>query len=396
MPSLSSHSTAAPAAAAALLAAALLALTGLSPAAHSAEAARLAHVANFNSPIYATSAPGDGRRLFVVERGGTIRVLVDGRKLQKPFLRIPGGVSTDGERGLLSMAFAPGYRQNRRLYVFYTTPGGDLRVDEFRRTARSPNRARRDSRRRVIQIEHSARANHNGGQLQFGPDGRLYISTGDGGGAGDPNRNGQNIRSLLGKILRIDPRPRAGRPYTSPQGNPFVGRGGRDEIFALGLRNPFRFSFDRRSGALAIGDVGQRRFEEVNYRLRTQRPGANFGWNCFEGRNRYEGAPAGCELSFGRHVRPVLQRSHTAGDCSVIGGYVARHRSLGPLRGRYVYGDFCTGVLRSARLRVDGAVGNRRVPGAELPPGSLVSFGEGAGGRMYVVSRSGPVYQLRG
>jgi hypothetical protein len=358
-----------------------------------AAAARLDPVGTFDRPTYATSAPGDDRRLFVVEREGTIRVMVDGRTVGRPFLRIPGGVSSEGERGFMSMAFSPRYRRNGLFYVFYTTPGGgDLRVDEFRRDPHTANRARRSSRRRVIQVEHSQDDSHNGGQLQFGPDGRLYISTGDGGGAGDPERNGQDIHSLLGKILRIDPSRAGRRSFTVPRGNPFFGRSGRDPIFALGLRNPFRFSFDRVTGALAIGDVGQDAREEVNYRVRGQAPGPNFGWNCFEGTSRFR---QGCRISYGRHVKPVIQHRHSQGHCSVIGGYVARHASLGSLRGRYVYGDLCTGVLRSATLRVGGARGDRRVPGARLPSRSLVSFGEGVGGRLYVVSRDGPVFQLR-
>jgi hypothetical protein len=367
-----------------------------SPAPDEADAAQLDRIGRFDRPIYATAAPSDQRRLFVVEREGRIRVMVGGRKLRRPFLRIPGGVSTDGERGLLSMAFHPGYERNRLFYVFYTDDGGDLRIDEFRSARRSSNRAKRGSGRRVLQIEHSSASNHNGGQLQFGPDGLLYISTGDGGGGGDPSRNGQDTGSLLGKILRIDPRATRGRRYTVPRSNPFVGRRGQGEIFALGLRNPFRFSFDRATGDLVIGDVGQSRVEEVNYRDRSQRPGANFGWNCFEGRDRFEGAPSGCNLSFGGHVEPLIERRHSQGDCSVIGGYVARHGSLGPLRGRYVYGDLCTGVLRATRLPGAGSRGRREVRVASLGSGSLVSFGEGAGGKLFVVSQDGPVYRLRG
>ena len=347
----------------------------------------------FDSPIYVTAPSGDTRRLFVVERDGAVRVVRAGRKLKRPFLRISDRVSTAGERGLLSIAFAPGYQANRRFYVFYTDRGGDLRVDEFLRSPANPNRALRDSRRKVIEVEHSARSNHNGGQLQFGPDGLLYISTGDGGGSGAP---AQSTTSLLGKLLRIDPSRRAaGRPYAVPGSNPFVGRRGADEVFALGLRNPYRFSFDRATGALAIGDVGESRFEEVDYRLRSQAPGPNFGWPCFEGRDRYPGAAPGC-LSYGRHVPPVLQRSHSTGDCSIIGGYVARHPSLGPLRGRYVYGDYCTGKLRSAKLRRGGAVGDRRVRGASVADFTLVSFGQGSAGLVYVVSSAGRVFRLRG
>jgi glucose/arabinose dehydrogenase len=373
---------------------AVLAALAASPLLGEADAVRLDRVGTFDRPIYVTAAPGDERRLFVVEREGRIRMMLNGRKLQRPFLRIPGGVSTNGEQGLLSMAFHPGYERNRRFYVFYTDDGGALRIDEFRRS-KSGNRATRQSQRRVLDIGHSDATNHNGGQFQFGPDGLLYISTGDGGGSGDPDRNGQDVDSLLGKILRIDPRPSGGRRYTVPRSNQFVGGRGQDEIFALGLRNPFRFSFDRATGALAIGDVGQGRVEEVNYRERSARPGANFGWNCFEGSDRYEGAPSGCNLSFGSHAEPVIERRHSQGDCAVIGGYIARHESLGQLRGRYVYGDLCTGIIRSARLTSEGTRGRPDARVASVGSGSLVSFGEGAGGRLYVVSQDGPVYQLR-
>ena len=372
----------------------------LAVGASQASAASLRPVGTFNSPIYVTSPPGDKHRLFVVQRGGTIRVMRDGRKLRRPFLRIPGGVSTAGEGGLLSMAFPRRYPQDRRFYVFYTAPGGhDIRIDEFRRAPRNPNRALGSSQRRVLTVEHSAHTNHYGGQLQFGPDGLLYISTGDGGGEGDPGRNAQDRSSLLGKLLRIDPRRTAGRPYRIPASNPFVGTTGRDEIFAYGLRNPYRFSFDRANGALAIGDVGQARLDEVDYRLPTQPAGANFGWNCYEGSERYTGpnsVPGDC-IEGSRHVPPVLEHDITGENCSLIGGYVARHPSLGALRGRYVYGDYCTGELRSAVLRTSGAVDDRRVRGAAVGDFSLVSFGEGLGGRLFVVAQtSGKVFQLRG
>ncbi|HEV2075684.1 MAG TPA: PQQ-dependent sugar dehydrogenase, partial [Thermoleophilaceae bacterium] len=251
------------------------------------------------------------------------------------------------------------------------------------------------SGRRVLEIEHSQYANHNGGQLQFGPDGYLYISTGDGGGAGDPLRNGQDKRSLLGKLLRIDPRRAGpGRPYSAPRDNPFVGRAGRREIYAYGLRNPFRFSFDRNTGDLAIGDVGESAREEVDFRLKGQPGGANFGWSCYEGSLVYEGRGAGC-LNGGPHVRPVLEYSHSGGRCSITGGYVARHRSLKALRGRYVYGDFCTGQLRSARLSLSGATGDRGL-GLGVGEYDLSSFGQDTRGRLYVLRLDGAVFRLLG
>jgi hypothetical protein len=380
---------------AALAAAAVVLVAALVGPVSAADAApRLNAVGNFDAPIYASGAPGDDRRLFVVERGGTIRVMRDGDKLRRPFLRIPGGVSTDGERGLLSMAFHPRYQQNRRFYVFYTTPGdGDLRIDEFRRSAKNPNRALRKSRRTVIRIPHPGFSNHNGGQLQFGSDGLLYISTGDGGGGGDPSNNAQDRSSLLGKLLRVDPTPSGRRAYGVPRSNPFVGKRGRNEIFAYGLRNPHRFSFDRRNGNLTIGDVGQSEVEEVDFRRSDQRSGANFGWSCFEGTDRYKGGDDCIKGS--RHVPPVLERRHSqTGDCSITGGYVARHRSLGTLRGRYVYGDFCTGELRSARLDQPRARDDSPL-GVDVQDFSLVSFGEGPRGELYVVSIDGRVFRLR-
>ncbi len=291
------------------------------------------------------------------------------------------------------MAFAPAYERSGRFYVFYTTPGGSIRVDEFERKQGSPNQAARASGRHVVRIPHPTFTNHYGGQLQFGPDGHLYISTGDGGGSGDPRRNAQDKRSLLGKLLRIDPRPDRGDPYGSPRGNPFFGRKGRNEIFAYGLRNPYRFSFDRLAGDLTIGDVGQSRREEVDFRGAGARPGANFGWSCFEGSLPYAGRGSSCLRGQRGHAKPVHQLSHSGGFCSVIGGYVARHDSLGSLQGDYVYGDFCKAQLRAVRLRPGGSSNDRRI-GVDV--GALVSFGEDGLGRLYAVSLDGPVYRLSG
>ena len=227
--------------------------------------------------------------------------------------------SDQGERGLLSMAFAPDYATSRRFYVFYTERGGDLRVEEYRRSGENPELAVRSSRRGVLEIEHSRYGNHNGGQLQYGAGG-LYVSTGDGGGAGDPLRSGQNLSSLLGKILRIDPRrPTSRRGYSVPGGNPFVGRSGRDEIWHYGLRNPWRFSFDRANGNMSIGDVGQGAMEEVDF-VSSGRRGANFGWSCFEGTLRYSSCSAP------GHRPPVLQY-HPRGGSELLG-----HRRLRPAR----------------------------------------------------------------
>jgi glucose/arabinose dehydrogenase len=237
-------------------------------------------------------------------------------------------------------------------------------------------------------VPHS-RFNHKGGQLQFGRDGMLYAGFGDGGGSGDPDRNAQDLGALLGKIVRIDPRPGGG--YRVPRDNPFRGRSGaRGEIFAYGLRNPYRFSFDRATGDLAIGDVGESEVEEIDFLpaargARRPRGGANFGWSVFEGSRRFRSGTAP------GHVAPVVERTHDQGGCSITGGYVVRDRRVPGLRGRYVYGDLCDPGLRVARLRAGGARGDRRL-GPRVA--QLVSFGEDARGRVYAVSLAGGVFRL--
>jgi glucose/arabinose dehydrogenase len=289
------------------------------------------------------------------------------------------------------MAFAPDYAKSKRFYVYYVGNDGFIRIDEF--TSASPDRADPGSRRRIWLQEHH-RFNHKGGQLQFGPDGMLYFGFGDGGGGGDPDRNAQNLSRPLGKLMRIDPRhPSGGRPYGIPTSNPFVNRSGaRKEIYAYGLRNPFRFSFDRVTGSLMVGDVGQDEVEEIDYiknrrgKGKTPRGGYNFGWSVFEGRARYR------EGSVSKHVPPVTQRTHSQGSCSITGGYVIRDRSLGRgLYGKYVYGDLCDPKLRLAALR-PGRVRADRTLGPRVS--NLASFGEDGLGRVYAVSLSGPVYRL--
>ena len=352
---------------------------------------RLLRLGTFAQPTYLTSPPGDRDRRFVTERAGRVRVVLGRRKLRTPFLNITGAVSTEGEGGLLSMAFSPDYARSRLLYVYYVDRSGALRVDRYRRSASNPNRAERGSRRSVITQAHT-RGNHKGGQLQFGADGMLYMGFGDGGGGDDPDDNAQDLGTRLGKLLRIAPKPQGG--YRVPRDNPFVARAGaRPEIFAYGLRNPYRFSFDRRTGDLALADVGQNAVEEVDFlkasrRARRPRGGVNFGWDGFEGRGRN---PNGSSPSSAGHVPPVLQRTHGQGFCSITGGYVIRDRSLGSLYGAYVYGDLCDSKLRVARLRPGGARGDR-VLGPRVS--SLVSFGEDAAGRVYAVSLDGGVFRL--
>ena len=349
---------------------------------------RLLPLGRFDQPTYLTAPRGDRRR-FVVEREGRVRVVQRGRILGRPFLDISDRVTTGGESGMLSMAFAPDYAQSRRFWVYYTDNQGFIQIDQFRAAEGSPNRADPGSRRSVIRVPHS-RGNHKGGQLQVGPDGMLYAGFGDGGGGGDPDENAQDLGELLGKLIRIDPRPNGG--YSIPASNPFRGRSGaRGEIYAYGLRNPYRFSFDRRRGHLTIGDVGQNAIEEIDFVLGRSggvqpRGGYNFGWDVFEGRAPYESGTAP------GHVRPVLQHSHdSSGYCSITGGYVMRDRSLGRgWTGRYVYGDFCNGTLRVSHLRRPSASSRA----TRLSVSSLVSFGEDSRGRVYAVSLDGPVFRI--
>src|SRR3954453_3377147 len=251
---------------------------------------RLKRIGTFRQPVYLTAPPGDRSRVFVVEQAGRIRVVRSGRKLARPFLDIRGSVRAGGERGLLGLAFAPNYASSRRFYVYFTDNRGDIHVQEFRRRAGNANLASRGSRRNVLTIGHHEFPNHNGGSLLFGPDGYLWMGVGDGGGAGDQHGHGQRLSTRLGKLLRIDPRAAGGRGHRIPKGNPFRGRrGAKPEIWAYGLRNPWRFSFDRLTDDLSIGDVGQNAWEEIDYRpagLSAGR-GTNFGWSCYEGRHTY-------------------------------------------------------------------------------------------------------------
>jgi glucose/arabinose dehydrogenase len=350
----------------------------------------LKRIGDFESPVYVTGAPGLPKLLFVVEQGGSIRVLRNGRRLAHPFLDISGLVSFEGERGLLSVAFPPDYRSTGRLYVYYTDNSGNIRIDEFHR--RSQTRAAFGSRRAVIEIPHEEHSNHNGGQVGFLGN-LLYFGTGDGGSAGDPPDNAQNRESLLGKLLRIDPRPLGGQPYSIPDSNPLVGRPGRDEIYSYGLRNPFRFSFDAVTAAaprIAIGDVGQNRVEEVDYTTVAAASGANFGWDAFEGFAPYRDENSGTPDPGGTE-KPIFAYSHSRGGCSIIGGYVIADRSLPSLYGRYLYTDYCDGTLRSLVPHLNRAAGDRKLGLSVEEPGS---FGVDSRGHVYVTSLAGPVYRL--
>lgn len=361
------------------------------PKAHGAGVG-LKQIGNFDHPVYIAGAPGFPKLLFIVEQPGRVSVLRSGHALPQPFLDISDKVGYDGaERGLLAIAFPPNYAAGGSFYVYYNDAAGNVRIDEF--TRRAPTRAAPGSQRQVIVIPHPDNANHNGGQMQFLGN-LLYFGTGDGGSGGDPPNNAQNKEVLLGKLLRIDPRPTGGEPYSVPPSNPFVGGPGRDEIYSYGLRNPFRFSFDTVTAArprIAIGDVGQNRVEELDYTTVGAAAGANFGWDAFEGFSPYGDENSGTPDPGGT-TKPIFAYSHNrGGSCSIIGGYVVADRHLRSLYKRYVYADFCEGRLRSLVPHPRRAGGDRKLG---LAVSSPTSFGEDDAHHLYVSSLEGPVYRV--
>jgi len=335
------------------------------------------------SPLFVTAPAGDGR-LFIVERPGRIRIVKDGQLVATPFLDIVPDVGTGGERGLLGLAFHPDYASNGRFYVNYSDRDGNTRVERYTVGA-DPDAADPASAKLVIAIDQPY-ANHNGGMIAFGPDGMLYVGMGDGGSANDPQGNGQNPATLLGAMLRLD--VDGGDPYAVPADNPFVGRSGaRGEIWAIGLRNPWRFSFDRGAPRLYIADVGQNAWEEVDI-VPAGDGGLNFGWNVMEGTHCFRSAS--CDES--GLTLPELDYGHDQG-CSVIGGYVYRGRALPELAGHYFYADYCRGWLRSFRFDGPGSIADHR----EWPVGDFgnpLGFGEDAAGEVYIGSQNGTVYRL--
>jgi len=351
----------------------------------------LKSLGKFNHPTYVIGHP-TAAAVLVVEKFGTVRAVVKGKRRKQPFLNIRSkvGATQLNERGLLSIAFAPDFASSGLLYAFYTDQAGNLVISEFRRGG-SDLAADSGSERVLLQVPHPGASNHNGGQIQFGPDGMLYVATGDGGGAGDPDDSAQDPNSLLGKILRIDPRPSATQPYSIPADNPFAGGGGKPEIYSLGFRNPYRFSFDLTSPGdprIAIADVGQFRFEEIDYETVAGARGANFGWNDFEGFDPFAGANAPTPAS---DEKPILAYRTTSKSCAVIGGYVGRGSAPGAVSGRYLFGDFCNGKLRTLVPDLSRA---RRVRSLGVTVPALTSFGEGPGGSLYAASLDGPVYKL--
>jgi glucose/arabinose dehydrogenase len=335
------------------------------------------------SPLGVVNA-GDGtHRLFIVQRNGIVRVVTASGSLQAGnFLdvrSIAGGFSSGGERGLLGLAFHPGFKTNRKLYVHYTDGDGDVRITELTanatRTAVSVTTAKN-----LLEIEHSTHSNHNGGQLAFGPDGYLYIFVGDGGGSGDPDNNAQNLNSLLGKALRIS--VTGNGSYTSPPDNPFVGKPGDDRIWAYGLRNPWRASFDRANGNLWIADVGQAAWEEIN-REPAGAGGRNYGWPCREGKHPFRNAT--CP----NPVDPIAEYGHAGGNCSVTGGYVYRGKLQTDLVGHYVLADFCSGRVWTIPAGGTALTLHRDT---DL---MISSFGESESGELYAVDLAGgQLYQV--
>jgi len=346
-------------------------------------------VGNFTEPVYLAAAPGDTVRLFVVERGGTVRVLHHDTTQARPFLDLSGQIQTGFlEQGLLSIAFDPQYATTGHFFVYFTNPAGDIRIVRYT-VSSDPDSADEATADTILPVPHPGQANHNGGQLQFGPDGMLWVGTGDGGGTGDPDGNAQNKHALLGKLLRLDVSGASGGGYTIPADNPFAtDTSGAPEVWSYGLRNPWRFSFDRENGDLYIGDVGQNRFEEVDVSpTAVQRGrGANFGWDIMEGKHCYPNDP--CTTT---GILPVVEYAHGFGTCSITGGYVYRGSALPVMVGHYFYADYCDGSVHSIRYP-----GNTdQLDWQILSPGSQISsFGQDSRGELYIMSLRGTVYRI--
>ena len=341
-----------------------------------------------SSPVYATQPPGDTLRMFVVQQGGSIRILRRDTLLATPFIDLSGHIDAGGERGLLSMAFHPQYASNGRFYVYYTNPAGDIRIVRYVVSAADSNVADSLSGDTVIAVPHPGQANHNGGQLQFGLDGMLYAGLGDGGGGGDPDSNGQDLHALLGKLLRLNVDGASG--YTIPGTNPFVGdTSAAPEIWAGGLRNPWRFSFDRTKGDLYIADVGQGAWEEVNIQLAGASGGVNYGWNVMEGMHCYELRP--CDKT--PYVPPVIEYDHFGG-CAITGGYVYRGSRVPFIVGHYLYADLCTHFVKSFPFA--GGPTQQIYDWTTLldPHNQISSFAQDARGELYIITLSGSLYRI--
>ena len=348
-------------------------------------------------PIFLTAPPGDTARLFVVEKGGTIKVVNRlGSSLIGTFLDVSSLVSTGGEQGLLGLAFDPQYASNGRFYISYTDVNGNSVIARYL-VSSNPDVAVSTADLIILTLAQPF-ANHNGGMIAFGPDNFLYIGFGDGGSGGDPDGHAQNPADLLGKLLRIDVSQSAAPPlfaYTIPSDNPFAAAALGNEIWSLGLRNPWRYSFDRQTGDLYIADVGQGHWEEVNVNVSTgpgsAGKGVNYGWNVMEGNHCYPPATAICN-SVGMTL-PQVEYDHSNAECSITGGYAYRGAAIPALQGTYFYGDFCAGFVRSFRL-INGNVAQLFDWTTLRPGGNITSFGEDAAGEIYIMTSAGGLYRI--
>ena len=347
----------------------------------------LQEVATVSNAVFLTAPAGDARQ-FIVERQGRVRILQNGALLPTPFLDISGRVAANGEGGLLSLAFHPQYATNGYFFVYYTDAGNNIIV-ERRKVSGNANVADSGSALEIIRIAHPNQTNHYGGLVSFGPDGMLYLATGDGGGSGDPQRNAQNLNSLLGKMLRLDvANSSTGQTYAIPTGNPYAGQAGRrGEIWASGLRNPWRYAFD--SDTLYIADVGQERREEVN-RAPVGTGGINYGWNTMEGTACFV---QGCSQT--GLTLPFFEYDHGSNDangCSITGGYVYRGKAIPELAGRYFYSDYCKGFLKSFYASANAATEQVQWTIPDIK--QVVSFGRDAEGELYLIADTGKIYRL--
>jgi glucose/arabinose dehydrogenase len=340
----------------------------------------------FNQPIGISHASDGSGRLFVIEQAGRIRILRAGEVLNEPFLDIRDRVGSDAsERGLLGLAFHPSYHENGYFYVNYTDRSGSTVIARFQVSGDNPDRALPDSEQRLLHVPQPY-GNHNGGVTKFGPDGYLYIGLGDGGSGGDPQNNGQSLDSLLGAVLRID--VNSGDPYAIPPDNPFINGEGQPEIWAYGLRNPWRFSFDRLTGDLYIGDVGQNSFEEINFQPAKAPGGANYGWNIMEAFDCF--SASSCDQT-GLTLPVFSYPTRFEGSCAVTGGYVYRGASLMEWHGTYIFGDFCSGLVWGLKQVSQGEWEDQVLFRTGF---RITSFGEDERGELYLADYAGGIYQL--
>ena len=352
-------------------------------------------IGTFTEPTFLTAPTGDTSRVLVAERAGRVRLIKSGALQARPFLDLTGKISAASENGLYSLAFHPQYQTNGRFYAFYTNMNGDIRVVRYV-VSSNPDSADESQADTILAIPHPVTgyslgfANHHGGQLQFGPDNMLYVSLGDGGCCGDPQQNGQKKTTLNGKLLRIDVTPATG--YTVPASNPFFSDTSYlPEIWSVGFRNPWRFSFDRQTGDLFIGDIGDATWEEVNAAPAPDAGrGVNFGWSVLEGRHCFGGG-TGCNQT--GLTLPVVEYGHNPA-CSVTGGYVYRGTRVTGLAGRYLYADLCSGLVQSFIYSGGQATQALDLTSQVSPGGSIVSFGEDARGELYIVTYGGGVYRI--